>query len=108
MTGRFNGNSTLSSSCGTSYGVDRVFRWIPSRSGMARVTSRGDYWPQTVYVRRSCATGPEVTCASISSEWPTVVVNFAVNAGETYYVVIDCHYSGTGATLTYNLDFAIN
>jgi len=108
LTGTFNGYSALSSTCGRSNGVDRVFRWVPSRSGMARVSSHGDYWPQTVYVRRTCASGPEVACASLATTWPTVVVNFPVTAGETYYVVIDCHYNGTAYTLTYNLDFAIN
>ena len=105
--GTMNGSSTVSATCGGSYnsgGVDRIFRWTPTRSGTATARLSGDFWPATLYVRSgSCTSGTQVACDSRSSTWPTEMVSFPVVAGTAYFVIVDCHYNGTAYTLSYDL-----
>ncbi|MFN7131505.1 MAG: hypothetical protein ACK4N5_05440 [Myxococcales bacterium] len=102
-SGTFNGTGQYTGWCGTSSGVERVFRWTPSRSGNAQITLTGDFWPTALYVRRDSCTGPQVACDGKSTAWPTTQVSFSATAGTTYFFFVDCHYNGTAYTLTYNV-----
>jgi len=105
--GNMNGRGMQSATCGSSYnsgGVERIWSWTPSRSGTANIRLTGDFWPATLYVRQGvCATGTQIACHSQSGTWPTEMVSFAVTAGTTYFVLVDCHYNGTTYNPRYDL-----
>ncbi len=105
--GNMNGQGMQSATCGSSYnsgGVERIWSWTPSRSGTANIRLTGDFWPATLYVRQGvCATGTQIACHSQSGTWPTEMVSFAVTAGTTYFVLVDCHYNGTTYNPRYDL-----
>ncbi|MBP6830939.1 MAG: hypothetical protein KA978_09145 [Deltaproteobacteria bacterium] len=107
FTGNMNGRGTQSATCGSSYnsgGVERIWSWIPLRSGTANIRLTGDFWPATLYVRQGvCATGSQIACNSQTGTWPTETVTFAVTAGTTYFVLVDCHYNGTTYNPRYDL-----
>ncbi len=107
FTGNMNGAGTHSATCGASSnsrGVERIWRWTPSRSGTATVRLTGDFWPATLYVRQtSCDTGSQVACDSQAGSWPTENVSLTVTAGTTYYVFVDCQYNGTMYNPAYDL-----
>jgi len=97
--GRFTGSiasaSELRGSCGSADGGEAVFRWIPSRSGLAtiRTCSALTSFDTVLYVRHgSCREGTETGCAQkgcLLEGRRGSRLQLPVTAGETYYIVVD-------------------
>ncbi len=109
FTGTTTGASTLAGTCADTTGApERVFRWVPSTSGLATIetcSSTGTSFDTVVYVRRStCATGTQIACNDDTGSCVTSEPNdhhgsrvqVSVTAGETYFIVVD-GYQGSGA-----------
>ena len=102
---KMSGNGSYSATCGTSYGVERIYKWVSGKSGTAKVHIKTDYWPSTLYVRSGSCNGSQVACKGTSTKWPDYSLSFSVTAGNTYYIFADCHYNGTAYTLSHTLTF---
>jgi hypothetical protein len=103
--GNMNGSGTLTSSCGESAGVERIFRWLPARSGHATLSLKTDYWPASLYVRDGSCQGAELACNHQESSWPSFSLELDVRAQHAYFIVVDGFYDGP-ITLTYTMTIA--
>jgi len=88
------GTSQLAGSCGaTNLSPERVFRWTPTVSGVAEITTcQGATDYQTVVYLRSanCERGTEVACAvrgCVSGKGSSI--RSTVTAGVTYFIIVD-------------------
>jgi lysyl oxidase len=109
FVGTTSGSSTLAGSCGTSgSSPERVYRWIPSSSGVAtfQTCGSGTNYDSVVYVRSGSCTGSQRSCnddgpcATSNSSDQGSRTTTTVTAGQTYYVVVD---GWNGRSGTYSL-----
>jgi hypothetical protein len=102
FTGTTTGTGALRGSCaGTSNGPELVYRWTPTISGRAVIetcSASGTNFDTLVYLRRAdCAAGAEVGCNDDTGSCVTAEPSTyhgsrlapTVNAGETYFIVVD-------------------
>ncbi len=108
FTGTTAGASTLAASCASSNtSPERVYRWIPARSGTALLETCGTAttFDSILSVRQSsCTTGPERACNDDTPGCGTGEphhyhgsrLSLPVTAGETYFIVVDGYGGGRG------------
>ena len=106
------GSSTLAGSCAsTTASPERVYRWTPASSGVARVETCGSAttFDTVIYLGQGACSGAELTCnddtVSCSTGEPSTYHGSrlapTVTAGTTYYIVVDGWSGAHGAyTLT--------
>ena len=100
------GGSQQSGTCAASGSAPEVvYRWIPGKSGAARLETcgTGTNYDTVLYLRSStCDSGPEVACnddtcpVAVNDHWGSRIAP-TVTAGQTYYVVVD-GYNGRSGT----------
>ncbi len=95
--GTTTGPNTLLGTCGGGAAPEQVFAWTPDVSGLARVDTCGSALDTILYVRTgACETGPQLGCNDDSSCGQQSAASFYVEAGTTYYLIVD-GYSGAGS-----------
>jgi YVTN family beta-propeller protein len=95
--------SSLSASCAQSNNSpERVFRWVPTTSGLATIFTcgTGTNFDTIVFLRSTCGAGADLACNDDTPSCPvadgTPNAGFhgsriapTVTAGQTYYIVVD-------------------
>src|SRR5437762_943273 len=110
FTGTTSGTSLLAGSCGSSANSpERVFQWTPTVSGTATIQTcgAGTNFDTVLYMRSGvCASGPEVVsgcnddaCPNSSGLFRASRIKPTVNAGQTYFIVVD-GYGGAQGTFS--------
>ena len=104
FTGTTAGASAETGSCAAQSGLapEQVFRWTPTASGTATISTCGAAtgFDTVVYVREASCTGTEVACSDDADGCGTgdgcatadhhgSVVTPTVTAGQTYFIVVD-------------------
>jgi lysyl oxidase len=112
FVGTTSGAGTLGGSCGNSLAApERVYRWTPASSGLARISTcgTGTQYDTVVYLRGASCTGSELSC---NDDAPCMIGNSSnngsritpmVTAGQTYFIVVD-GYIGLSGTYTLTIE----
>ncbi len=99
------GADALASTCGSgATGPEKVYRWVPTRSGIATVETcgSGTDFDTVVHVRTGSCFGREVVC---NDDGPCAISNsgeqgsrtsFPVEAGASYFIIVDGYAGGSG------------
>lgn len=98
------GTSGREGTCGGSSAPEKVYRWTPSTTGAAIIDTCGASFDTIIYVRDSTCTDSlaQIDCVDDSCS-SGLGSNMAVwvEAGTTYYIIVDGIASGSGSyTLT--------
>src|SRR5262249_45257610 len=97
-----------SDSCGyqTYSSPELVYQWTPNFSGIAAISTcnPGTTLDTVLYVRQgTCSTGTQIDCDD-DVDWTTCrgasQLHPTVTSGETYFIVVDGHYSSGTFVLT--------
>jgi hypothetical protein len=109
FTGTTSGTSALAGTCATSgNSPEKVFKWVPSKSGTATIqTCGGTSFDTVLYMRTgTCASGAQIACNNNTAGCATGAgsgkgskITRSVTAGTTYYLVVD-GYNASAGTFT--------
>jgi streptogramin lyase len=96
LEGTTSGADTLTGSCGSSNGPEKVFQWTPAVSGIATIETCGEgtRFDTTLYVRGGSCAGADLACSddACPNHYGSALaskITLAVTAGETYFIVVD-------------------
>ncbi len=83
-----------SADCGSEGGGEAVFQFTPEESGTVCATSVGSEFDTVIYVRTTCGDPEsELGCDDDGDEGTTSRIDWPVEAGVTYYIVVDGYSS---------------
>jgi YVTN family beta-propeller protein len=115
FVGTTSGTGTLAGSCAASdISPERVYRWTPATSGTALISTCGNVttYDTVLHIRSGgCASGVETACnddtigcgvndGNVNAGRHGSSITLAVNAGQTYDIIVDGY---NGAAGTFNL-----